>query len=189
MIEQSLKAVRNKNGVKFDVQCPVAAEHWLEESPSSPDIAQFIHVPYDDESEEMVYRVATELVSRRSFVLIAAEHPESDLSLIRRKMFSLGYGNLPSERTTSLARRFREANLLVKTYVLGKKYLDVGRIDQIAEVDWFWDLIFGNKHPASQDKRELTSVVEKVGGGGYISTLKTTLLNVPDLFITVRQRV
>lgn len=186
-IRETLRHVPENNELTFDVRCPLSAETWLQSLETVPDITQFIHVPYDDESEEMVFTLTMNLVSRKSFVLIAAEHPESDLSLIRRRMWKLGYQNLPSQRTTSLAKRLRSAGLMVRSYVLRKKYLDIGNMGHISEVDWFWNLVFGNEHHVS-DKSRLSELIETIGASGHIPSLRATLLNIPDFMIAVRQR-
>jgi hypothetical protein len=185
--QETLSGIRTNQALKFNVHCPVAIETWLHSLKILPDIAQFIQVPYDDESEEMVYNATIHLTSRQSFVLISAEHPNSDLNVIRRRISTLGYSNLPSQRATSLAKRLRKAGLIVKSHVVGRKYLDIGQIDQIAEADWFWDVIFGNKRDIC-DKSRLLDLVKNIGAPGYIPSLRATLLHAPDFIVSVRQR-
>jgi len=187
-IFKNLARVSNANRMHFNVLCPVAADTWLHLPPAVPHIALFIHVPYDDESEEMVYRVTRALVSLGSFVLISTEHPSSGLSLLRRRMTDLGYNNLPSERTTSLETRLRNDGLVVKSYVLRHKYLDIGSIDQLVEVDWFWDLLSGDKHNIN-DKVELLDLIRQVSFSKYRRGRATISLHIPDLVITVRERM
>jgi hypothetical protein len=187
-IDGNIQRAEGGNQINFNVQCPFAAETWLESIAIAPDIAQFIHVPYDDETEEMVFSTTMELALKQSFILISTEHPRSDLNTLRRRMSKLGYKDLPSERTTSLATRLKQAGLLVKPYVLSRKYLEVGDVNHISDKRWFWDLVFGTRR-SNYDKAELGRLIREIGSSGYIPSLGVTMLNIPDLLITVRQRV
>jgi hypothetical protein len=186
-LTENLRHTGNMNDVRFDVHCPLSAGSWAKSSRTAPHVAQFIQVPYDDETEEMVYTLTLELAAKRSFILVSAEHPQSDLNLIRKKFAALGYRGLPSGRVTSLARRFKDRGLLVKSYILRKQYLDIGFADQDANTEWLWDLIFGSKH-SKQDERKLAEVIEQFCANAFVPSLNSAILSVPDLLITVRQR-
>jgi hypothetical protein len=187
-IESNIARCGERNDMRFKMFCPVSAEAWSAAMTVKPDVAQFIHVPYDDESEDMVYDLTGYLATNGSFIIIGAEHPESDLSLIRRKISKLGYSNLPRERTTALADRLRRRGLVVKSYVLENKYLEIGRVEELSEADWFWDLIFGRKHVA-EDKAALVDTVMEIGGLRFVPSVAASVLSIPDLIITVRHRV
>jgi hypothetical protein len=176
-----------KNDVRFDLHCPLSAQSWVKSSLTAPHVAQFIHVPYDDDTEEMVFEVAMNLIARRSLVLISTEDPRSDLNLIRNKFVKLGYQNLPMARGNSLAMRFRKGGFVVKQYTLGKQYLDIGSACRNNGDGWLWDLIFGTKHNISDEPRFL-EVLNEFYARGHIRSLDSSILSVPDSLLTVRQR-
>ena len=186
-LAENVRFADNMNDVRFNVHCPLSASSWGKSLPDAPHVAQFIQVPYDDETEEMVYNLTLDLVARQSLVLISAEHPQSDLNLIRERLTQLGYRDMTSGRVQSLATRFKDSGLLVKHHTLGRQYLDVGRAGRNRKSEWLWDLIFGSKH-SRQDERKLTEIVEEFCANTLVPSLDAFILNVPDLLITVRQR-
>jgi hypothetical protein len=187
MLEANIASERNSNHNRFEMLCPVAAQCWVESATFQPHVAQFIHVPYDDDSEEMIYEVASKLLTRRCFILISAEHPHSDLNVIRRRLNSFGLDGLPSQRTTSLADRFKKCDFLVKEYVLRDKYLDIGPRHQNKDIGWLCDLVFGSRRSV-QDNARAAEVIDKFSFSREIASLNSRVLNIPDLLITVRQR-
>ncbi len=186
-VTENVRRVGNKNDTHFDVHCPLSAKSWMKSLAAVPHVAQFIQVPYDDETEEIVYSLTTELAEKRSVVLISTEHPHSDLNLIRKKFTKLGYRNLPSGRATSLAERFRGRGLDVKKYTLDKQYLDIGAAGRNENAEWLWDLIFGTKYSV-KDEPNLAAIINEFCTRGFVPSLNTSLLSVPDLLLVVRQR-
>jgi hypothetical protein len=186
-ISRNIRHFNDRSDSTFNIQCPVAAETWCSEVGQVPDVALFVHVAYDDESEDMVYRVAKRFAADGSLIIIGTEHPESALSLIRRKISALGYSNLPHERATALAARFRNAAFVVEEHVLAGKYLDVGDLDNLPKADWFWSLIFGEEE-RGRDRSKLVNAVNQVASACQIPDASSGKLNIPDLIVTVRRR-
>ena len=50
-IRLNLDSIETGLASGYEFQCPVSGREWLASQKAYPDIAQFIHVPYDDESE------------------------------------------------------------------------------------------------------------------------------------------
>jgi hypothetical protein len=70
---------------------------------------------------------------------------------------------------------------------LGRQFLDIGTTPGQQPPAWFWDLIFGDCHGTS-DSAFLSENVDGFVKRGFIPSLGTSLLSVPDLLISVRQR-
>jgi hypothetical protein len=182
-----VESMKFENEVRFDLHCPCSAQIWRATSERAPHIAQFIQVAYDDETEQAVYEIGKSLAEQKSIIFVVAEHPASDLSRLRQKLSALGYRNLPNERVTSLAQRFRSEGLHVKKFVVRRKFLDIGPVDKLLDADWLWDLIFGEKHNPD-DKAKLVPIIKDYARLGTISSAGTSILDIPDVVITVRQR-
>lgn len=187
ILAENVRLAGNMNDIRFDVRCPLSAGLWAQSLPAAPHVAQFIQVPYDDETEEMVYRLTLDLAARRSFILISAEHPRSDLNRIRERFAGLGYRDVPSGRAISLAKRFRDRGLLVKHYTLGKQFLDIKCARLNGDSEWLWDLILGSKRN-KPDPCKLTEIIEEYCASSPVPSLNEFILSVPDVLLTVRQR-
>jgi hypothetical protein len=186
-IQKNIRATGSPNHMRLEVHCPCSAEAWSDALSMPPHIAQFIHVPYDDETEETVYTLGKTLTAEQAVVLVAAEHPASDLSKIRRTLAARGHRNLPKERVTSLVRRFRAEGLHVKQHLVARKFLDIGPAHQLRNADWLWSLIFGGKHNPD-DTADLVSLISDYVRLGAIASADACILDIPDFLITVRQR-